>query len=137
VKIPEWEQVLSAGAAAMNLVTAAHALGYAANWITEWYAYDRRVLDALGLGPTEKIDADVPIARPRLGRPARQADHRPVVLFEKPLDDIAPDHPEGADDDGLFALCHRCSHDAPTIVGPARRAVRLFPRGPEKALLPS
>ena len=49
VKIPEWEQVLSAGAAAMNLVTAAHALGFAANWITEWYAYDRRVLDALGL----------------------------------------------------------------------------------------
>ena len=41
VKIPEWEQVLSAGAAAMNLVTAAHALGFAANWITEWYAYDR------------------------------------------------------------------------------------------------
>ena len=49
VKIPEWEQVLSAGAAAMNLVTAAHALGFAANWITEWYAYDRGVLDALGL----------------------------------------------------------------------------------------
>jgi nitroreductase len=44
VKIPEWEQVLSAGAAAMNLVTAAHALGFAATWITEWYAYDRRVL---------------------------------------------------------------------------------------------
>ena len=41
VKIPEWEQVLSSGAAAMNLVTAAHALGFAANWITEWYAYDR------------------------------------------------------------------------------------------------
>jgi nitroreductase len=35
VKIPEWEQVLSAGAAAMSLVLAAHALGYAANWITE------------------------------------------------------------------------------------------------------
>src|SRR4029077_9016856 len=47
VKIPEWEQVLSAGAAAMNLVLAAHALGYAASWITEWYAYDRGVLDAL------------------------------------------------------------------------------------------
>jgi len=42
VKIPEWEQVLSAGAAAMSLVLAAHALGYGANWITEWYAYDRR-----------------------------------------------------------------------------------------------
>src|SRR3954471_11882683 len=48
VKIPEWEQVLSAGAAAMSLVLAAHALDFAANWITEWYAYDRRVLDALG-----------------------------------------------------------------------------------------
>jgi len=55
VKIPEWEQVLSAGAAAMNLVLAAHALGFAANWITEWYAYDRRVCDALGLAPHEKI----------------------------------------------------------------------------------
>src|SRR6266704_1608667 len=44
VKIPEWEQVLSAGAAAMSLVLAAHALGYGANWITEWYAYDRAAL---------------------------------------------------------------------------------------------
>ena len=54
VKIPEWEQVLSAGAAAMSLVFAAHALGFAASWITEWYAYDRRVLDALGVAPNEK-----------------------------------------------------------------------------------
>jgi nitroreductase len=51
VKIPEWEQQLSSGAAAMNLVIAAHALGYAASWITEWYAYDRKALDALGLAP--------------------------------------------------------------------------------------
>src|SRR6185312_2396962 len=42
VKIPEWEQLMSAGAAAMSLVLGAHALGYGANWITEWYAYDRR-----------------------------------------------------------------------------------------------
>jgi len=65
VKIPEWEQVLSAGAAAMNLVTAAHALGFGATWITEWYAYDRRVLDALGLGPNEKIAGFVHVGRPR------------------------------------------------------------------------
>jgi nitroreductase len=64
VKIPEWEQVLSAGAAAMNLVIAAHALGYAASWITEWYAYDRAVLDALGLQPHEKIAGFVHIGRP-------------------------------------------------------------------------
>lgn len=55
VKIPEWEQVLSAGAAAMNLVIAAHALGFAANWITEWYAYDRRTLGALGVKADERI----------------------------------------------------------------------------------
>ena len=64
VKIPEWEQVLSAGAAAMNLVLAAHALGYGATWITEWYAYDRAVLDALGLRPHEKIAGFVHIGRP-------------------------------------------------------------------------
>jgi nitroreductase len=64
VKIPEWEQVLSAGAAAMNLVTAAHALGYGANWITEWYAYDRAVLDALGLAPHERIAGFIHIGRP-------------------------------------------------------------------------
>ncbi len=64
VKIPEWEQVLSAGAAAMNLVIAAHALGFAATWITEWYAYDRPLLDALGLGPHEKIAGFVHVGRP-------------------------------------------------------------------------
>jgi nitroreductase len=64
VKIPEWEQVLSAGAAAMNLVIAAHALGYAASWLTEWYAYDRAALDGLGLAPHEKIAAFVHIGRP-------------------------------------------------------------------------
>jgi nitroreductase len=64
VKIPEWEQVLSAGAAAMSLVLAAHALGYAASWITEWYAYDRGVLDALGLAPNENVAGFVHIGRP-------------------------------------------------------------------------
>ena len=64
VKIPEWEQQLSAGAAAMSMVFAAHALGYAASWITEWYAYDRRVLDALGVGANEKLAGFVHIGRP-------------------------------------------------------------------------
>ena len=72
VKIPEWEQVLSAGAAAMSLVFAAHALGYAANWITEWYAYDRAVLDALGLAPHEKIAGFI-----HIGRHATPAEDRP------------------------------------------------------------
>ena len=63
VKIPEWEQVLSAGAAAMNLLTAAYALGFAGTWITEWYAYDRTVLAAFGLAPHEKIVGFVHIGR--------------------------------------------------------------------------
>ena len=78
-KIPEWEQVLSAGAAATSLVIAAHALGFAASWLTEWYAYDRRVLDALGVQPEEKIAGFV-----HIGRPAQAAEDRP----RPPLDEI-------------------------------------------------
>jgi nitroreductase len=63
VKIPEWEQQLSAGAAAMNLVNAAYAMGFAASWITEWYAYDRRVLERLGLAANERIAGFVHIGR--------------------------------------------------------------------------
>jgi nitroreductase len=64
VKIPEWEQQLSAGASTMSLVLAAHAMGYAASWITEWYAYDRQVLDAFGLSDGERIAGFVHIGRP-------------------------------------------------------------------------
>lgn len=63
VKIPEWEQVLSAGAAAMSVVFGAHALGYAASWITEWYAYDRQFLDAIGLSSQERIAGFIHIGR--------------------------------------------------------------------------
>ena len=63
-KIPEWEQVLSAGAAAMNLLVAANALGFATAWLTEWYSYDARVAEALGLAPHEKFAGFVHIGRP-------------------------------------------------------------------------
>jgi len=70
-KIPEWEQQLSAGASAMSLVLAAHAMGFAASWITEWYAYDRRVLDALGLAANERMAGFV-----HIGRPAKPPEER-------------------------------------------------------------
>ena len=54
-KVPPWEQELSAGASAMNIVTAATALGYGANWLTGWFAFDRDVLDGLGLKADEKL----------------------------------------------------------------------------------
>lgn len=72
VKIPEWEQQLSAGALGMNVLLAAHALGYSAKWITEWYAYDRRVLDPLGLKPHERIAGFL-----HIGRVAKRLEERP------------------------------------------------------------
>jgi nitroreductase len=54
-KVPAWEQELSAGASCMNILTVASALGYGANWLTGWMAFDRDVLDGLGLKPDEKL----------------------------------------------------------------------------------
>ncbi len=53
-KIPAWEQQLSCGAACMNLLTAAHAMGYAGGWVTGWAAYSDAVLRAFG-APPERI----------------------------------------------------------------------------------
>jgi nitroreductase len=52
---PEWEQILSAGAACFNLCLAANAMGYGTSWITEWIAYDRQVRAALGLADNERV----------------------------------------------------------------------------------
>ena len=47
-KIPEWEMLLSSGAVCMNLLSCAQSLGYAGQWLTEWYAYNHRMLEFLG-----------------------------------------------------------------------------------------
>ena len=52
---PEWEQVLSAGAACQNLLIAATALGYGSQWITEWYGYSQGVRAALKLADNERV----------------------------------------------------------------------------------
>lgn len=54
-KIPQWEMFLSGGAAAMNLVIAANALGYATNWITNWYSDVEEGRRILGLAPHERV----------------------------------------------------------------------------------
>jgi nitroreductase len=51
--IPEWEQNLSAGAVCTNLLYAAQGLGYAAQWLTEWYAYNKKLIKALGGNPNK------------------------------------------------------------------------------------
>ena len=63
--VPEWEQVLSAGAVCQNLLHAANALGFSAQWITEWYAFDDAVSEALGLERNERIAGFVYIGTAR------------------------------------------------------------------------
>jgi nitroreductase len=68
---PEWEQILSAGAACFNLCLAANAMGYGTSWITEWIAYNARVRTALGLTEAERIVGFVYV-----GTPAERPDER-------------------------------------------------------------
>ena len=51
-KIPKWEMYLSAGALCQNIIIAAQSLNYAAQWITEWYSYNEKMLIALGGNPS-------------------------------------------------------------------------------------
>ena len=46
--IPKWEMYLSSGAVCMNLLSCAQSMGYAAQWLTEWYAYNNKMLTYLG-----------------------------------------------------------------------------------------
>jgi nitroreductase len=61
---PEWEQVLSAGAACLNLCLAANALGYGTSWITEWIAYNKAVGSALSLADNERIAGFIYVGTP-------------------------------------------------------------------------
>lgn len=54
-KIPEWEQILSSGAACQTMLIAAQSMGYAAQWLTEWYAYDANVKQAIGAESGDEI----------------------------------------------------------------------------------
>ncbi|MFL0803196.1 MAG: nitroreductase [Agarilytica sp.] len=54
-KVPEWEQRLCAGAVCQNMLHAAKSLGFAAQWLTEWYAYDSNILKSLAVSDPEKI----------------------------------------------------------------------------------
>lgn len=54
-KVPPLEQRLSSGCAAQAIVLAAEALGYAGIWRTGDAAFDRAVMDGLGLSAHEEI----------------------------------------------------------------------------------
>ncbi|HET6518482.1 MAG TPA: nitroreductase [Geminicoccaceae bacterium] len=75
-KIPEVEQVLSAGAAAQNVLLAAHAQGFGGHWITGDPAYDPYVKAALGLGPDDVLAGFLYLGSPQgTPPPGRHADH--------------------------------------------------------------
>ena len=52
-KVTEWEMRLSSGAVCMNILSCAQSLNYAAQWLTEWYAYNDNLIKYLG-GDTKK-----------------------------------------------------------------------------------
>ncbi|MDX3808777.1 nitroreductase family protein [Bosea thiooxidans] len=64
VKIPLWEQELSAGAVCMTMLVGAYAMGYAGSWLTNWFSFDREVLTAFGLAADERMAGFVHIGTP-------------------------------------------------------------------------
>lgn len=84
-KIPEWEQVLSAGAATMNLIHAAHALGFGANWITEWPAYDDEAKAIMGIAPDEKVVGFIYIGTPAEAPSDRPRPELAAIVSDAPM----------------------------------------------------
>jgi nitroreductase len=83
-KIPVWEQQLSCGAACMNLLHAAHAMGFAAGWVTGWAAYNDIVLAAFGAQP-ERIAGFI-----FLGTANVELEERPRPEAEEVVSDWQP-----------------------------------------------
>jgi nitroreductase len=81
-KIPEWEQLLSAGAVCTLLLVAAEAMGFGANWITDWYAYDKHARKALGLHKHERIAGFVYIGAAS-EQPLERVRPEPGALIER------------------------------------------------------
>lgn len=68
---PEWEQVLSCGAACHSLCLAANALGFGTCWITEWYAYSPGVRAALRLADNEQVAGFIYVGTAKERQPDR------------------------------------------------------------------
>ena len=83
-KIPVWEQQLSCAAACMNLVLAAHAMGFAAGWVTGWAAYSPAVLAAFG-APPERIAGFI-----FLGTPGAELEERLRPDYDQVVSEWAP-----------------------------------------------
>lgn len=89
-KVPEWNQVLSAGAAGMALTMAATALGFATQWLLKWPGRDAEAAALLGVTAGEKVAGFI-----HIGRPARLAEDRPRPTLEDVVTYWSPEPASG------------------------------------------
>lgn len=89
-RVPEWEQVLSAGAVCMNLIVAASALGFVGNWLTGWVAYNARARQILGLAEHERVAGFIPIGTSRNSTPERPRPSLDEIVTAWPANSDAP-----------------------------------------------
>ena len=90
-KVPKWEQTLSGGAACMNMLHAAHALGFAAQWLTECSTYDADVAKALGVGRRNRIAGFIYIGTAtQLPKDRRRPELGDIVTEWRPPPELRP-----------------------------------------------
>jgi len=82
IKIPEWEQQMSVGAVCQNILVTANLMGFAAQWLTEWYAFDEHIDAALGLTTHERVAGFIYIG---------SAKERPAERVRPELTDVLSD----------------------------------------------
>ncbi|MCS0496983.1 nitroreductase [Ancylobacter sp. MQZ15Z-1] len=87
-KVPEWNQVLSAGAAGMALTVAASAMGFATQWLLKWPGRDPQATALLGVKPGEKVAGFI-----HLGRPSVESADRARPALDEVVSAWSPDQP--------------------------------------------
>ena len=81
-KVPEQEQLLTAGSVCFALLQAAQALGFGAQWLTGWMAYDEAVAATLGLAPNERVAGFIHIGTPQMEVPERDRPSAAALLTD-------------------------------------------------------
>ena len=81
-KVPEQEQLLTAGSVCFALLQAAQALGFGAQWLTGWMAYDDAVAATLGLSADERIAGFIHIGTPKMEAPERERPDPDLLLTD-------------------------------------------------------
>lgn len=81
-KVPEQEQLLTAGSVCFALLQAAQALGFGAQWLTAWMAYDPEVAKLLGLAANERVVGFIHIGTAKLDAPERERPDVDALLSE-------------------------------------------------------